>query len=539
MRQSTVLLLASLFALFAAGSAAFLASEAVWVWAVFLGLGIVGIVSWAVIELVALKQFFAKRTTHEGLNALFSVVIAIVLAVVVNLIAREYDWKKDFTKNRFHSLSEQTERVVKGLQQEVRLKAFVNPVASGEYQRAIDRYTYLSPKLKFSFIDIDRDPFASRRYDIKELNTLIVETDSRMEKIVAPTDDPKFEEKVTNAIIAVTKGNKKTVCFVAGHKEAVLSDSSPEGLSELKEKLEVGRYRTQEIFLATEGIPSACEVVVMPGPRSELNDNELATLEKHVKGGGKVFIMVEPESSGKLKGFLGKFGLDWKVGQTIVEMDPRLRPHRGSPEFPFVISYDTTSEITKRFQGQPTLLSFPTPIEKAATVPSELMVTSLFTSSANSFEIPVARLLKLNGPLEVKGLRRGPISLAATVTGKAQSADTVAKSDAKSEAKSEKKGDEAAKEQNDPEFRLVVVGDANFATNALVRNVLNIDLFENILSWLAKEEDLIAIRPKETNASELRVSEFNSRVISWVSVVFAPLGMFMMGLGVWLRRRRM
>ena len=533
MRQSTILLLASLFALFAAGSAAFLAGETIWIWAVFLGLGVVGLGTWVVLELARLRHFFTKRTTHEGLNALFTVVLALVLAVVVNLIARGYDWKKDFTKNRFYSLSEQTEKVLKGLKQEVRLKAFVNPVASGEYQRAIDRYTYLSPNLKFSFIDIDRDPFATRRYDIKELNTLIVETDSRQEKIIVPTDDPKFEEKVTNAIIAVTKGDKKTVCFVAGHKESVLSDTGPEGLSEMKEKLEIGRYKTREIFLATEGIPSVCEVVVMPGPRSALTDAELGTLESHVKSGGKVLLMVEPESSPKLKGFLANFGLDWRSGQTIVEMDPRLRPHRGSPEFPFVITYDTTSEITKRFQGQPTLLSFPTPIEKATTVPNDFIVTSLFTSSANSFEISVARLMKASGALDVKGLRRGPISLAATVTGKVQSPQAAAKND-KPEGN---KDEEPAKESNDAEFRLVVVGDTNFATNALVRNVLNTDMFENILSWLAKEEDLIAIRPKESNASELRVSEFNSRLIAWVSVVIAPLGMWILGIAVWLRRR--
>lgn len=538
MRQSTILLLASLFALFASASAGFLAGETVWIWSLFLGLGVLGLVTWFVMELVWIKDFLAKRTTHYGINALLTVLLVLVITVVVNLIAKEYDWKKDFTKNRFFTLSEQTENVVRGLREEVRIRAFVaNPVGMGEFQRAFDRYTYLSPKLKFQFIDFEREPFAARRYDIKEQNTVVFETDRRQEKVVVNTDDPKFEEKVTNAIIAVTKGDKKTICMVTGHKEGVLEDSSPKGYSALRERLEIGRYKTQEVLLATEGVPAKCEILVMAGPMSDVTDAELTTLENYVKRGGKFFLMIEPDGTAKMKGFLAKFGVEWKPGQTVIEMDPRLQVKGGGLELPLVASYDTTSEITRRFKRQhTTIYAFPTVVQKAGTVPEGMTVTSLFQTSGASVEIPLARLMNLKGGLDVKGLPRGPISLAVTVTGKGEA---VAAKDAKNDEKKDgKKDPEPPKDRNDAEFRLVVVGDAEFAANGLFQSHVNSDLFQNILSWLSKEEDLIAIRPKDVGASELRVSQFSSRFIAWMSVVIAPLSVWILGAVVWLRRRR-
>lgn len=542
MRQSTLLLLASLFALFAAGSAGFLVGDVVWIWALFLGLGVVGLIGWLVLEVGTLKELFSKRTTHYGLNSIFTVVIVLVIVVVLNLVAKEYDLKKDFTKNRLHTLSEQTEKVVKGLTKEVRLRTFVQPNAIGEFQKAFDKYTYFNPKyLKAEFVDVDKDPGVVQRYDIKAPGTIVVETDDRSSKIenLMGPDDPKFEEKLTNAIISVTKGERKTLCYTTGHGEKLFSDTSRDGYSEVKETLEQGRFKTEELLLAGEkdGVPTRCEVVVIAGPKSEMLDTELTALEAYLKRGGKVLLLLEPDSSPKLKGFLAKYGVDWKSQQTVLETNRFQQFAGGNPLAPVIMSYDTAHEITKDIK-QITMFAQATPVEKAATVPTGLTVTSLFSTSARSFELPLATLKTAkNGQLAVneKTLRKGPLSLAVAVSGKAESPDA-----SKDAAKKDEKKDSAPlKDKNDAEFRLVVVGDADFAANGLRRMFLNADLFQNILSWLSKEEDLIAIRPKEAGVSELRLTEFNVRVIFWGSAVVAPFTMLILGFFVWFRRRRM
>ena len=57
-----------------------------------------------------------------------------------------------------------------------------------------------------------------------------------MDNIFGP-DDPKLEEKLTNAIIQVVKGEKKKIYFLSGHGEHLLADTGREGLSQMKEAL--------------------------------------------------------------------------------------------------------------------------------------------------------------------------------------------------------------------------------------------------------------------------------------------------------------
>ena len=98
-----------------------------------------------------------------------------------------------------------------------------------------------------------------------------------------------------------------------------------------------------------------------------------------------------------------------------------------------------------------------------------------------------------------------------------------------------KKKEEAEKAS---EFRMIVVGDSDFASNQARQFGMNADLFQNMLSWLAQEEDLIAIRPKSAGESQFDITEQRSRVINLASIIVAPLIMFVSGVWVWVSRRR-
>ena len=159
----------------------------------------------------------------------------VVLAIVIflNLIFADHDLKKDFTKNRLHTLSEQSLKVIKGLSSEIRLKAFVNPNQVQEFQQLFDKYTYHNKMLKTEFVDVDKDPLVVKKYNIRQPGTIIVESDtrsSRVDNLMGP-DDPKVEEKLTNAIIQVAKGDKKKIYFLVGHGEHLISDTGREGYS--------------------------------------------------------------------------------------------------------------------------------------------------------------------------------------------------------------------------------------------------------------------------------------------------------------------
>jgi ABC-type uncharacterized transport system involved in gliding motility auxiliary subunit len=86
--------------------------------------------------------------------------------------------------------------------------------------------------------------------------------------------------------------------------------------------------------------------------------------------------------------------------------------------------------------------------------------------------------------------------------------------------------------------RLVVFGDSEFANNNFFTLQGNGDLFLNTVSWLAEEEDLIAIRPREGGGSgPVVLTAAQQPVIFWLPVVGLPLVVFAAGAVVFSRRR--
>ncbi|MGL5032859.1 MAG: ABC transporter, partial [Microcystaceae cyanobacterium] len=86
--------------------------------------------------------------------------------------------------------------------------------------------------------------------------------------------------------------------------------------------------------------------------------------------------------------------------------------------------------------------------------------------------------------------------------------------------------------------KMVVIGNAMFMTNQWFNEQLNGDLFLNSVQWLAsKQEQPLAIRPKEPKNRRINLSSAQASAISWLSLVIFPLLGIGLGVGTWWRRR--
>lgn len=498
------------------------------VWQVSLGISAVALIAYITLDRTAIFGTLARKNTRYGLNSVVMVFIGLGIAVMVNLIASKYDVKKDITKNKLHTLSDQTVKVLNGLTQDVNLKLFINPQQQLEFDRVLDKYMSQSKKLHKEIVDTDKDPMLVSKYAVKQLGTIIVESQSRTARVEMPNpDDAKVEEKLTNAIIQVAKGEKKKIYFTTGHGERLVSDAGREGFSQVKETLEAGRYNVQELLLMEKDkIPTDAEIVVIAGAKSNFLDHELKMLESYVKGGGKLLAMVEPLGTPTLKPFLEGLGADWNPKKVIVETNPLQQLAGGNPLTPVVVSYDPSHEITREAR-QPTIFPIAAPIEKAKFVPAGANITTLFSTSNKSFESVLA-----NNQVKVdqKGDRKGPLSLALAITGK-----VFDKKETEPAKTPDAKPEDAAKQA---EYRVIVVGDSDFASNQARNYSMNSDMFQNMLSWLSHEEDLIAIRPKATDSSQFDITAERMRIIYLASIGIAPLLFFASAFAMWLSRRR-
>lgn len=522
-KMKTLLQAASLILFVLAGVLSYLLSQFPRLWQVTLALAAACFVAGIWMGRAQLKHSLSRRATRYGLNSVMMSVLVFAIVVVVNLIAMNHDTKLDVTKNKVNTLSDQSIKVVKGLTQEVNLRAFISPAQKADFEALFDKYAYYSKNIKKEFIDVDKDPLAVKRFDIKQAGAVVVESATRTAKVdnLNGPDDPKAEEKITNAIIQVEKGEKKKVYFVNGHGERLISDSSREGYSEIRDALGVGRFLVEELNLVEKDkIPADAEVVVIPGPKKDFMTHEITQLETYLRDGGKVLLMLEPDSTKSLNNLLQKHGVEWHENKVVVERNPLQREAQGNPVTPVVVNYDHGHEITKDARYA-SIFALATPIEKAAKIPEGVKVSNLFSTSNMSLESSIqGNRLSLNEKTD----RKGPLSLALAVSGNSS----------KPAAPSEDKKEEAKV----PEYRMVVVGDSDFAANGLRKNGYNSDLFQNMMSWLAQEEDLISIRPKPTDESTFDITEQRMRIITLASCFFFPFAMMISGISVWLVRRR-
>ncbi|HME05649.1 MAG TPA: hypothetical protein VKG25_01315, partial [Bryobacteraceae bacterium] len=85
--------------------------------------------------------------------------------------------------------------------------------------------------------------------------------------------------------------------------------------------------------------------------------------------------------------------------------------------------------------------------------------------------------------------------------------------------------------------RFVVIGNSGFAANSFLRFNANSDLMLNAVDWLASDEALISIRPKETEDRRLSLNQRQFALLRLVSQFMLPLIVIVGGIAVWWRRR--
>ena len=84
---------------------------------------------------------------------------------------------------------------------------------------------------------------------------------------------------------------------------------------------------------------------------------------------------------------------------------------------------------------------------------------------------------------------------------------------------------------------LVAIGDSDFVANRWLQ-AGNPDLFMNTVNWLAEDEELISIRPKDQEQATIQRLSGRQMWFVTISTIFAiPLILLIIGGVVWWKRR--
>lgn len=454
--------------------------------------------------------FFGLRQTKYGTNTLVAILAVLGILIIVNFIAYKENVRWDLTKNKKFTLSDQTIKVLEKVDQEVKIIAFYQARSpmKRNLESLLKEYQEKNKNIKVEFIDPDEKPALAQRYGVERYGTTIFIKGDKKEQTVGSS-----ESDITSSILKLFKEGQKNIYFLTGHGEKDIEEVGEKGYSTIKSSLEKEGYKVSTLALLTKPeIPKDISVLVIASPKKKLIDKEKEVISQYLENGGKLLLLLDPKVEVKeeigLGDILDKWGINWD-NNLVIDPEKYFWTDIGTP----VVEKWTTHQITAKLSA----VFFPA-VSKVAPkkdLPSDLNVISLAETSSNSW------LEKTSQSKQVrfdKGKdEKGPISIACVV----QKEETTTK-----------------KEKNQPKTRLVVFGDSDFAINMFAGSLANQDLFLNAVDWLAEEEELISIRPKEEEERTVALTGGQSKLIFYVTVIGMPLVVIVIGTTVWVRRRK-
>jgi ABC-type uncharacterized transport system involved in gliding motility auxiliary subunit len=502
--------------------------------------GLLALVAYVLLHLDELKRGFRRRSFLYSGNLLLIVVLVLAILVLVNYFLARHSVMVDLTAGKIHSLSDQTLTVLKALKADVSLKAFFSEgnYGRGTMENLLKLCAYHSPRIKYEFIDPDKNPGLVKHYGITQDGTTVLEVGGQEGRVTTTS-----EEDLTNALIKATRAQKKVVYFLDGHGEGTIEESEANGYSTAKSELEKLGYEVKRLTLAlADRFPADCALLVVAGPQKDLLPNEYETIRSYIKGGGRALVLVDPETPTLLPIFLSDFG--FKLENDVI-VDRVARLFGGDFFFPVVTDYGS-HPITNKFDFY-TLFGLARSIDITTPEPEGATLTVLAKTSGDSY----AKLDFLLKPqmtqkdiafVEGKD-RRGPIAIAVAGSYKftAQpAAEPSAKPDDKTPAAAEAQAEGISgpkAEAVEKEARIAVVGDSDFVQNRYYGWSGNGNLFLNIVNWLTEESDLIAIQPKTQTPRTLELTPVRMSTLKLVVLYLLPFGVLALGVYTWVRRK--
>ena len=483
--------------------------------------GLACLLAYLLLDFETVQAQLAKRSVKYGANVTVMIVIVFCIIVLIEAISSRHSFTLDLTRNQRFTLSDKTNAILKTLAQDVTVVAFFGPEQGGRQmlEDLLPRYAQVSPRLKYEFVDPDKEPGRAKRYAIKNYGTIVLETAQKQEKTLEPT-----EAALTNALVKVTRAGQKAVYFLTGHGEHDAKDADKQGYSLAKKALENENYAVKDLLLMQQAaVPADAAVVVLAGPQKDLVPAEVDALQAYLRQGGKVLGLFDPDQAPNMKGFLQNYGV--LLGDDLV-LDPVSRVFGAGYDMPVATTYQA-HPITDKF----TLATF-FPVARSVRLtdplPKGITGQTLASSSPQSWaETNKAELQSGKVEFQQGQDLPGPVPLAAVVTIAPAAAPDAAQS-----------ANSPAAAPNARQAKLVIFGDSDFASNAYLGLSGNTDLLLNTISWLAEEEGLIAIRAKNPELSPLMLSAVEARFVSAVALMLLPFVVVVTGVTVYLNRRK-
>ena len=254
-----------------------------------------------------------------------------------------------------------------------------------------------------------------------------------------------------------------------------------------------------------------------------MTESEEGILVEYGRRGGRIMIMLEPDTTpDSFKGFLSRYAVGVGVG-TVVDTASYVAPNPSFlqikntnsqlPEHPLTEDFDVLympGSTYYNYSIDPQTI--PLTDDGIPYVRQELVAISTLNSWA---EVNIDQI-----NFDLNEDQSGPLPVIVSV-----------------EAVSEIGSSPREVDGQVVTTRMVLIGDADFASNAYFGSARNGDLFVNSVNYLADDYELITLRPKQTAFRELVLTESERNFVRWSGWLLMPILIALAGIIAWWRRR--
>lgn len=282
----------------------------------------------------ALRKIFSAKGNRHGTMAAGTIALTIVLVLVVNLVLGSLDstvFDLDISNQEIYEISDTSVEYLKELDTDLDVIVIaVEEELDRRIDKFIDRYCELSDHLHVSYVNPVTTPSILETYEcvsdvvvVKNRETgkytaipLVAQTNGAF--IVQTLDYNTYSYKesyfdgeglMTGAVEYVTSGVTNTIYCMNGHGEIALSESLQSLIR--KANITIG----EDVNLLMDGgIPDDCDTLIINNPSSDLADDELTMVNKFLKTGGNVILLLDSADLPNFNTLLNTYGMEMLEG---------------------------------------------------------------------------------------------------------------------------------------------------------------------------------------------------------------------------------
>lgn len=529
------------------------------------------------------RQFWQSRSTQAGTNAVLATLAMVLILAIVNFLAVQYGPRLDLTEGGLFTLAPETQSVVKNLKQPVNVVIFDATLNPNDKQ-LLDSYRKLNDNLTYEQINPIQDPAAAQAFNLSgDGREIHLEVDDKKLFVQPLGVQGLNEQDLTNKLAQLGRDRNAVIYFIQGHEEFVI-DGTTSGYTQAAAALEADNFTVEPLNLAnTAAVPGDADAIIIAGPKQAFFEPEVEAISAYLNEGGSALILVDPQTEPELGPLLGEWGISLDE-RLIVDTSNTGQIVGLGPAAPLVTVYGA-HPITEAFENGRSFYPLARPVQIRPVEGVE--ATPLLLSNPQSYAEALTETGELNvntedapeGPFNIgvvltKDIELTPADIVSDTTSAAteeaeaepsesgisdeqtskvetseesgsdigtteESPSTIDETDAQAgEETVEPSTTEADDNDNKQEARLVIIGNATFATDGLFDQQLNGDVFLNSVTWLSKLDDsILSIRPKEITNRRITMTLSRQIIVIVLALIAFPL-IGLIGAGItWFRRR--